>query len=195
MRKINPKYIKFINNYRSDVSKSIDDLFKIQKDKIVRLVENIKTVKKNKGKIIIFGNGGSAATASHFSVDLTKNAKIRAVNFNEADLITCLSNDYGHDNWVKKAIEFYIDKNDLVILISTSGNSKNVINAAKFLKNKKFSFFSLTGMKKNNLLNKITNSKNNLWVNNMSYNQIEIVHHLILLLTIDILIGKSVYKA
>jgi len=195
MRKINPKYIKFINNYRSDVSKSIDDLFKIQKDKIVRLVENIKTVKKNKGKIIIFGNGGSAATASHFSVDLTKNAKIRAVNFNEADLITCLSNDYGHDNWVKKAIEFYIDKNDLVILISTSGNSKNVINAAKFLKNKKFSFFSLTGMKKDNLLNKITNSKNNLWVNNMSYNQIEIVHHLILLLTIDILIGKSVYKA
>ena len=195
MRKINPKYIKFINNYRSDVSKSIDDLFKIQKDKIVRLVENIKIVKKNKGKIIIFGNGGSAATASHFSVDLTKNAKIRAVNFNEADLITCLSNDYGHDNWVKKAIEFYIDKNDLVILISTSGNSKNVINAAKFLKNKKFSFFSLTGMKKNNLLNKITNSKNNLWVNNMSYNQIEIVHHLILLLTIDILIGKSVYKA
>ena len=195
MRKINPKYIKFINNYRSDVSKSIDDLFKIQKDKIVRLVENNKIVKKNKGKIIIFGNGGSAATASHFSVDLTKNAKIRAVNFNEADLITCLSNDYGHDNWVKKAIEFYIDKNDLVILISTSGNSKNVINAAKFLKNKKFSFFSLTGMKKNNLLNKITNSKNNLWVNNMSYNQIEIVHHLILLLTIDILIGKSVYKA
>ncbi len=195
MRKINPKYIKFINNYRSDVSKSIDDLFKIQKDKIVRLVENIKIVKKNKGKIIIFGNGGSAATASHFSVDLTKNAKIRAVNFNEADLITCLSNDYGHDNWVKKAIEFYIDKNDLVILISTSGNSKNVINAAKFLKNKKFSFFSLTGMKKDNLLNKITNSKNNLWVNNMSYNQIEIVHHLILLLTIDILIGKSVYKA
>ena len=195
MRKINPKYIKFINNYRSDVSKSIDDLFKIQKDKIVRLVENIKIVKKNKGKIIIFGNGGSAATASHFSVDLTKNAKIRAVNFNEADLITCLSNDYGHDNWVKKAIEFYIDKNDLVILISTSGNSKNLINAAKFLKNKKFSFFSLTGMKKNNLLNKITNSKNNLWVNNMSYNQIEIVHHLILLLTIDILIGKSVYKA
>ena len=195
MRKINPKYIKFINNYRSDVSKSIDDIFKIQKDKIVRLVENIKIVKKNKVKIIIFGNGGSAATASHFSVDLTKNAKIRAVNFNEADLITCLSNDYGHDNWVKKAIEFYIDKNDLVILISTSGNSKNVINAAKFLKNKKFPFFSLTGMKKTNLLNKITNSKNNLWVNNMSYNQIEIVHHLILLLTIDILIGKSVYKA
>ena len=50
-------------------------------------------------------------------------------------------------------------------------------------------------MKKTNLLNQISNSNNNIWVNNMSYNQIEIVHHLILLLIIDILIGKSVYKA
>ena len=126
---------------------------------------------------------------------LTKNAKIRSINFNESDLITCLANDYGHDNWVKKAIEFYIDKDDLVILISTSGNSQNVINAAKFLKQKKFSFFSLSGMKKNNLLNKISKPNNCIWVNNMSYNQIEIIHHLILLLTIDILIGKSVYKS
>ena len=195
MKRDNLKYNKFINNYQMDVSKSIDEIFKNQKDKIIRLAESIKNIKRNKGKIIIFGNGGSAATASHFSVDLTKNAKIRAINFNEADLITCLSNDYGHDNWVKKAIEFYIDKNDLVILISTSGNSKNVINAAKFLKKKKLPFFSLTGMKKNNLLNKISISKNNLWVNNMSYNQIEIVHHLVLLLIIDLLIGKSVYKA
>lgn len=195
MKKDNLKYSKFINNYQMDVSKSIDEIFKNQKDKIIRLAGSIKNIKRKKGKIIIFGNGGSAATASHFSVDLTKNAKIRAINFNEADLITCLSNDYGHDNWVKKAIEFYIDKNDLVILISTSGNSKNVINAAKFLKKKKFSFFSLTGMKKNNLLNRISISKNNLWVNNMSYNQIEIVHHLVLLLIIDLLIGKSVYKA
>mgnify|MGYP001368304162 FL=1 len=195
MKRDNLKYNKFINNYQMDVSKSIDEIFKNQKDKIIRLAESIKNIKRNKGKIIIFGNGGSAATASHFSVDLTKNAKIRAINFNEADLITCLSNDYGHDNWVKKAIEFYIDKNDLVILISTSGNSKNVINAAKFLRKKKLPFFSLTGMKKNNLLNKISISKNNLWVNNMSYNQIEIVHHLVLLLIIDLLIGKSVYKA
>ena len=195
MKRDNLKYNKFINNYQMDVSKSIDEIFKNQKDKIIRLAESIKNIKRNKGKIIIFGNGGSAATASHFSVDLTKNAKIRAINFNEADLITCLSNDYGHDNWVKKAIEFYIDKNDLVILISTSGNSKNVINAAKFLRKKKLPFFSLTGMKKNNLLNRISISKNNLWVNNMSYNQIEIVHHLVLLLIIDLLIGKSVYKA
>ena len=57
-----------------------------------------------KGKIIICGNGGSAATASHFAVDLSLNAKIRAVNFNEADLITCFANDFGYENWLKKSI-------------------------------------------------------------------------------------------
>ena len=195
MKNIRFKYKKFMKNYKLDVDKAIDETFTVQEDKIIRLVQKIKNVKKNKKKVIIFGNGGSAATASHFSVDLTKNANIRSINFNEADLITCLANDYGHDNWVKKAIEFYIDKKDLVILISTSGNSRNVINAAKFLKKKNYSFFSFTGMKKTNLLNQISNSNNNIWVNNMSYNQIEIVHHLILLLIIDILIGKSVYKA
>ena len=68
--------------------------------------------------------------ASHLSVDLTKACKIRAVNFNEADLLTCFSNDYGYENWVKEAINSYADKNDLVICISSSGTSKNIINGA-----------------------------------------------------------------
>ena len=86
MKRDNLKYNKFINNYQMDVSKSIDEIFKNQKDKIIRLAESIKNIKRNKGKIIIFGNGGSAATASHFSVDLTKNAKIKSLNFCSRDL-------------------------------------------------------------------------------------------------------------
>ena len=144
--------------------------------------------------MIIFGNGGSAATSSHFSVDLMKNAKIKSLNFNEADFITCLANDFGHDNWVKKAFEFNTNKSDFSILLSTSGNSKNVINAANYLKRKKFNFFILTGMKFDNNLKKI-NPTNSIWVNSMAYNQIEIVHHFILLAIIDMIIGKSVYKA
>ena len=73
-------------------------------------------------KVLIVGNGGSAAMASHVSVDLTKQAGIRTVNFNEADLITCFANDYGYENWVKKAIEFYGDEGDVAILISSSNS-------------------------------------------------------------------------
>ena len=72
--------------------------------------------------------------ASHVSVDLTKMCKIRAVNFNEADLLTCFSNDYGYENWVHKAIHFHADKGDLLICISSSGQSKNIINGAMYAK-------------------------------------------------------------
>ena len=68
--------------------------------------------------------------ASHCSVDLTKNAGIRAINFNEADLITCFANDYGYENWVARAIDFYADEGDVLILISSSGSSENMLNAA-----------------------------------------------------------------
>ena len=76
---------------------------------------------------MIFGNGGSAARASHFSVDFTKNAGVRCFNFNESDLITCFSNDYGYEKWAEKAVNFYGDKGDASILISASGKSKNMI--------------------------------------------------------------------
>ena len=75
--------------------------------------------------------------ASHFSVDMTKIGQIRTVNFNESDLITCFANDYGYENWVSKAISFYFDKGDIVVLISSSGESQNMINAAKLVKKKK----------------------------------------------------------
>ena len=56
------------------------------------------------------------------AVDLTKASGIRAVNFNEADLITCFANDYGYEHWVEKALDFYADPKDVVILISSSGS-------------------------------------------------------------------------
>ena len=111
------KEINFLRNYLNDFSTIIRPEKNIIKNLIQ--VKNIflKTSKK-KGKVLIFGNGGSSAIASHVSVDLTKNAKIRSVNFNEADLITCFSNDYGYERWIEKAIDFYADRNDSVVLIS-----------------------------------------------------------------------------
>ena len=104
--------------------------------KLIKLKDNLLEVKKNHKKVIIAGNGGSASLASHVSVDFTKQGKIRTINFNEPDLITCFANDYGYDNWLSKCIEFYSDSGDHVILISSSGKSSNIINAAKEAKNR-----------------------------------------------------------
>lgn len=149
----------------------------------LKITKMIKKIKKNNKKIILVGNGGSAAMASHLSVDFTKVCKIRAVNFNEADLITCFANDYGYPNWVKKAVEFYADKGDLLICISSSGRSPNIINAAKFAKRKGCNVVTLTGFEKANNLRGIGDI--NLWIDSKSYNHIEMTHHVWLLSIVD----------
>ena len=149
----------------------------------------LETNKKGK-KTMIFGNGGSAAIASHFSVDLTKNARVRCTNYNESDLLTCFSNDFGYERWVEKSIEYYGDEGDNVILISVSGTSKNMVNAANYVKKNKFnSLITFTGNKKNNDLDQLGDV--NFWVNSSAYNIIENVHQALLLSLVDLIIGKS----
>ena len=186
------KDFTFLQNYLTDFS----DLIKPNKHIISKLIQvrNIfLNTSKKKNKILIFGNGGSAAIASHVSVDLTKNAKIRTVNFNESDLITCFSNDYGFERWIEKAVDFYADKNDTLILISSSGKSKNMINACKAAKRKKIKVISFTGHAKNNPLSKIVNLS--LWINSKAYNFVENTHQIWLLTICDLIIGKREYPA
>ena len=82
----------YFKNYFNEFSKVFSSYN--EKD-FLKVAKILREIKKNKKKVILVGNGGSAAMASHVSVDLTKMCKIRAVNFNEADLLTCFSNDYG----------------------------------------------------------------------------------------------------
>jgi D-sedoheptulose 7-phosphate isomerase len=149
----------------------------------LKIITILKQIKKNKKKVILVGNGGSAAMASHVSVDLTKMCKIRAINFNEADLLTCFSNDYGYENWVQKALSSYADRGDLLICISSSGQSKNIINAARFAKKMGCKVITLTGFDKKNEVRKIGHI--NLWLNSKNYNLIEMTHHIWLLSIVD----------
>ena len=102
---------KFIFNYQNSFKKLIN-INQNDLNKLLSVFEILKNLDNKKA--IIFGNGGSAAISSHVSVDLTKNARIKAVNFNEADLITCFSNDYGYERWIEKAIDFYGESGDIL---------------------------------------------------------------------------------
>ena len=163
-------------------------------DSIKIAFDLIKDALDNNCKIIFCGNGGSAATSSHVAVDFTKNAKIRSINFNEADLITCLSNDYGYHNWLSSAIDLYADKGDVIVLISVSGESENLVNALKFANKKKLKTICFTGVNKNNKLNKLNKNNLNIFIDSKSYNQVEIVHHIYLLSLVDLCIGKTIYS-
>ena len=184
--------IKFLDKYFKDFKNLVDSNNNEIKKKLINLKKILINTRKNKKKIIIFGNGGSASIASHFSVDLTKNAKIRCVNCNEADLITCFSNDYGYEHWIEMAINYFGDKNDVLIAISSSGKSKNIINACTAAKKKKFSkIITLTGHSIKNPIKKLGNI--NLWVNSKAYNKIENIHQFWLLSLVDLIVGKANY--
>jgi D-sedoheptulose 7-phosphate isomerase len=158
-------------------------------NKIVKITTELEVIKKKNKKVLIFGNGGSAAIANHFTIDLTKVCNIRCVNFNESSLLTCFSNDYGYENWVKKALEFYLDEKDLVIFISSSGKSKNIINGCKYAKKKNSFIVTLTGFSDKNLLNKLGHVK--FWVNSKKYNIIENIHQIFLLSIVDYIAFKN----
>ena len=155
------------------------------KKALINAATVIKSASNVGGKIILVGNGGSAAIASHVAVDLTKACKIRSINFNEADLITCYANDYGFENWIAQALDSYSDANDVVILISSSGRSENIINAAHFCREKKLKLITLSGFGPNNELRKLGSI--NFYVNSNSYNFVEMTHHIWLVSIVDCL--------
>jgi D-sedoheptulose 7-phosphate isomerase len=149
-------------------------------------------VKFNDSKIIFAGNGASAAISAHAAVDFTKQTGIRGITFNEADLITSYSNDYGYENWISESIKSYYQKSDAVALISVSGESKNVVNAAKTAKDLGLKVITFTGRDKNNSLK--SNGDINFWVDSQAYNIVECIHMIWLTTAIDSIIGNAVYE-
>ena len=166
--------------YKNSIDKTLSSVAVTNLNKSIKLIN--KTVKR-KGKVYIVGNGGSSSIASHVSVDFAKVAKVPSSTFNNANLITCFANDFGYENWVTEAIKSYTNKNDMIILISSSGTSKNIVNAAKFCKKNSIDLITLSGFKKNNPLSKYGDV--NFHINSNQYNFVEMSHHIILVYLVD----------
>ncbi len=177
------------SSYFKEYIKNIYDLLNnFDTSLIDKSVELILDCKKNNGKVYIVGNGGSSSIASHVSVDFSKVANVTSDTFNNANLITCFANDYGHDNWIKEAIKAYTNQNDILILISSSGTSKNILNAANYCKENRIPLITLSGFKNDNPLFQLGNV--NIHVPSNKYNFIEMAHHIILVSIVDIFAEK-----
>lgn len=102
------------------------------------------------GKIISCGNGGSMCDAMHFAEELTGRFRnnrppIAAIAISDPGYLSCVANDYGYDEVFSRFIESMGKEGDVLLAISTSGNSKNVIKAAKISREKKMKVVALTG--------------------------------------------------
>ncbi len=179
------KYNNFFKEYSNSIFKLLNQ---VDTNLIDLAIELIKKKIKSGNTIYIIGNGGSASIASHVSVDFAKVAKIKSSTFNNSNLITCFANDYGYENWVKEAIKSYCLKNDLLILISSSGKSPNIINAARYCSGENIDLITFSGFKKDNELSTFGNV--NFHVDSENYNLIEMTHHIILVSLVDIFSQK-----
>jgi D-sedoheptulose 7-phosphate isomerase len=164
-----------------------DDLF----TKLELAKQEFLNTKGAGGRLILAGNGGSAATVSHAAVDFTKQAKIPAICFNDVSLITAFSNDYGYDKWVEKAFQQLSLPNDIFICVSVSGNSPNLVNAALLAKKTNHKVVTFTGKSRENTLYKLGDI--NFFVDSSAYNIVEAIHLIWLTSLVDMVIGVSVY--
>jgi len=118
----------------------------------VRAITTILSKKSEGRKIIIIGNGGSAAIASHMQNDLCKAVGVRSLVFNEAPLLSALSNDLSYVAAFEVLIDLWAEEGDVLIAISSSGQSENIIRAADAAKKKGCSVITLSGFKRDNSL-------------------------------------------
>ncbi len=143
----------------NDLNKVIDDTIKLKNNlrflskNINLIIEKIYDCLKNKNKLLICGNGGSAADAQHLAAEflIRLNPKINRAPFpilnlsQDTSTITACGNDLGFENIFLRNLMAFGRKGDLLIAISTSGNSKNVIKALKYAKEKKITSVGLLG--------------------------------------------------
>ena len=165
-----------MNNF---IEKTIKILSSLDKEKLNILKQKIIN---SKGKIIILGNGGSNAIASHMAEDYTKALGKISLSFSDAPRLTCYANDYGYDRAFLQFLKEFVEKESLVILISSSGNSKNIVNCAEYCLNNSIDFIGLSGFSEQNALKRICECEEKLhfWVDSNDYGIVECTHEIIL---------------
>ncbi len=128
--------IDYAKEYLSELKQSID---KLPLDKLEEIVELLKEAYQKGKRIYVMGNGGSAATASHFVCDLAKGSgvkgkkKFKAIGLSDnIPLITAWANDVSYDDIFSAQLDPHLEKDDLVIVFTGSGNSKNILKAVEY---------------------------------------------------------------
>lgn len=162
------------------VSASVDDEF----SKAIAVIEKATGSGK---KLVFIGNGGSAAIASHLANDFVKNGGMRAIALNDSAALTCLANDFGYEQVFSKQIEMLCDKRDVLVAISSSGKSRNILSAVAAAKDLKMPVITLSGFDCENPLRGTGDV--NFYVPSDVYGFVEIAHLTIGHAILDVMTG------
>lgn len=153
------------------------------------LVDIFTRHKKKNAQLFFMGNGGSSAIASHMTADFMKNGGMNTYNLYDNAVTTCMGNDYGYEYIFSRPMEFLVREGDLVVAVSSSGNSANIIHAVQVAKKKQASVITFTGFKPENSVKQLGDI--NVYVPCEKYGMVESIHNLILQQIVDVIMERD----
>ncbi|KAB2939993.1 MAG: SIS domain-containing protein [Hyphomicrobium sp.] len=154
------------------------------KDGFEWVADTARSTHTSGNKVILIGNGGSAAVASHHAIEFLKNGGIRALALNDAAALTALSNDFGYANVFSQQLKTQGVPGDMLIAISSSGQSVNILKAVEAARTNGMKVATLSGFQPDNLLR--GRGDVNFYVNSNEYGFVEVAHHALIQAILDI---------
>ncbi|MBY0510755.1 MAG: SIS domain-containing protein [Rhodospirillaceae bacterium] len=158
----------------------MDDALKKTHDMLI-------TITRGHNKLMFVGNGGSAGIAGHSAIDFAKNGGVRSMTFNDASSLTCLGNDLGYDQVFAKQVEMQGLPGDVLVAISSSGQSPNILNAVTAARAVGCAVITLSGFKPGNALRQMGDI--NFYIEAEAYGFVEVTHQAILHVILDTAMG------
>lgn len=181
-----PEYFKKMNETLEEFLSKEENIVGLNK-----AVEIIAATKDTKATIYLVGNGGSSAIAEHMAVDFTKNAGLKAQAISGTPMLTTFSNDYGYEYVFSKILERFANKGDVLFAISSSGQSKNILNACEAARAKGMFVITLSAFNADNPLRSAGDI--NFWLDSKAYGFVELLHNTIIHYVNDSVIGAIEY--
>lgn len=169
------------------LQESISIAGSLDRGKALRFVKEVWNLKPF-NKLIFVGNGASNTIANHAALDYMSQMGKQTVSVNDPAVLTAFSNDFGYENVFERYIKINYRKGDILVCVSSSGNSENVIRAASYVMGEGGFVVAFTGFDKDNKLSKIATM--NFWVDSKNYNVVESVHNLWLAVICDVLTDR-----
>jgi len=157
-------------------------------DGMAAAIDLVTAIKGAASKAMVIGNGGSAAIASHLHNDLCKAVGVRAMVFNEQPLLTALANDHGYETVFQMPIRLWADRGDLLIAVSSSGESENILTAVALAAERGCRVLTFTGFKPGNRLRRLGDV--NIYVPSLEYGYVEMAHSVIAHCMTDLTVAK-----
>lgn len=154
-----------------------------------QLIEYISEIKIQQKQLFFIGNGGSSAIASHMTADFMKNGGMKTYSLYDNAVTTCMGNDYGYEFVFSRPLAFLINEGDLLIAISSSGNSPNIVHAIDVAIEKKAKVITLSGFQRDNKIRKKGNYS--IYVPIDHYGIVESIHNIILQQVVDEIVKRD----